>query len=151
MKMWAGAINYTVQWHVTVAWCPFIAAVNFSSHLPSLSSVLHPSVLNMLLWDLFTTNSVVIIVIFLLSASRPSDALPVDAWPPQRRSHRLRPRKPCGDRQLPPCICGGRFGLGEDEPIPLENCGTLVFDFINSRGPGGNGHLSLASHPLVLH
>jgi hypothetical protein len=152
MKMWAGAIKCTVQCHVIVAWCPFLAAVNFSSHLLSLSFILYPSVLNMFLWHLFATNSVVVIVIFLLSASRPSDALPVDDLPPQRHPRPGRQKYKCEDLQPSPCICSDKFGLGDLHPIDPSKCGSSVLDFTTPRDrSAGLGLMSWASHPLLLH
>jgi hypothetical protein len=147
MKMWAGAIKCTFQCHVIVAWCPFIVVVKFFSHLPSFSLVLHPSVLNMFLWDLFASHSVIIIIIFLLTASRLSDALPVDALPP----HAGRPRHRCRDQQPTPCICDGMFGIGEGPQIDKSKCGSIAFDFKNPPDPRGVQLMSWASHPLVLH
>jgi hypothetical protein len=140
-----------VECHVLAAWCPFITAVNFSSHLPSLSFVLHPLVLNMFLWGLFATNSVVIIIIFLLTASRPSDALPVDSLPPQQPTRRA-PLSLCGDLKPSPCVCSGAIGLGDSEVEPVDafNCGPNIFDFQDDpRKP--MEPMKWASHLFFLH
>jgi hypothetical protein len=147
--MWAGVIKCTVQCHVIIAWCPFIAAVNCSSHLPSSSFVFHPFALNMFLWHLFATHSSVIIIIFLLTASgRPSDALPVDALPPQRRPRQVPPITRCQDGNPSPCICDRKFGLRHPQPIAPHNCGEVVLDFTNPRDPH---QLMLWASHLFLH
>jgi hypothetical protein len=147
--MWARAIKCTVQCHVIIAWCPFIATVNCSSHLPSLPFVFYPSVLNMFFWDLFATHSSVIIIIFLLTASgRPSDALPVDALPPQRRPRQTQ-RSLCDDGNPTPCICGKMFGLGDLSSIAPSDCGQTYFDFTNPPDPSAP-LMSWASN-LFLH
>jgi hypothetical protein len=85
----------------------------------------------MFLWDLFVTNPVVIIIIFLLTASRPSDALPVDALLHKRPAGKIIKTVRCKDRKLPPCICPGPGEIGLGEPIDISKCGPNVFDFRN--------------------
>jgi hypothetical protein len=98
-----------------VAWCSF-------SSFDSFSFVLCPSYFNMFLWHPFAMYSLVILIV-LLVAPTPSEAMPVNVSLHIPRSEK------CTEGGKSPCICDGAYGLGLR--VSPTYCGRAVYNYVS--------------------
>jgi hypothetical protein len=96
-----------------VAWCSFSSFDPFSFILSFI----------MFLWDLLASHSLLILIV-LLVAPTPSDALPMNVTLP------LEPRgDTCRGGGTSPCVCKGAYGLGFG--VDAKKCGAVVWTYTN--------------------
>jgi hypothetical protein len=94
---------------------------------------------NMYLRDLLASHSLLILIV-LLVAPTPSDALPVNA---SLQFPRANP-PPCIDGRPRPCMCGRKYGIGKVVDRK-EKCGPTIFAFDNNES-GSLTPASIASY-----
>jgi hypothetical protein len=107
-----------------VAWCSFSSFHSFLSF-------------NMFLWHLLASHSFIILIV-LLVAPTPSDALPVNVTLHFPRAEQ------CHDNRQPPCICDNAWSIFHH--LHPERCGPHIFAY---ESPEHN-FLTMVSHRSSL-